>query len=169
MLLLCIYELCNYISYQVENCEKNSKICENIIIFTANCENNSKNYENNIIFTENCENNIIFTPNCENNSKNCDSNIIFTANYENNVTFTANCEVMRQKTQNNTFYSTGITPSRGNYTSHKTTATQNEAALSYHSVPGLYFPAVVFVTNIMCFCRKSLDVYAIVKIEEIDI
>ena len=74
MLLLCTYDICNYISYQVENCENNSK----------NCENNSKN--------------------CEINSKNCENNIIFTPNYE----------VIRQKTQNNTFYLTGITPSRGN-------------------------------------------------------
>ena len=58
MLLLCTYELCNYISYQVENCE------------------------NNIIFTANCESNIIFTGNCENNSKSCGSNIIFTEHCE---------------------------------------------------------------------------------------
>ena len=58
--LLCTYELCNCISYQVENCENNSKNCENDIIFTENCE------------------------------------------------------VIRQKTQNNTFYLIGITPSRGN-------------------------------------------------------
>ena len=31
----------------------------------------------------------------------------------------------------------------------KTTAAQNEVALSYHSVRGLYFLAVVFVTNIL--------------------
>ena len=60
MLLLSTYELCNYISYQVENCENNSKHCENNIIFTANCK------------------------------------------------------VIRQKTQNNMFYLTVITPSRGN-------------------------------------------------------
>ena len=47
--------------------------------------------------------NHIFT-NCENNSKNC----------ENNIIFTENCEVIQQKAQNNTFYLTGITPSRGN-------------------------------------------------------
>ena len=63
---------------------------KNNIIFTANCENNSKNCEDNIIFP--CENKIIFT--CENNSK--------------------KGEVIRQKTQNKTFYLTGITQSRGN-------------------------------------------------------
>ena len=33
----------------------------------------------------------------------------------------------------------------------KTTAAQNEVALSYHSVRRLYFLAVVFVTNIVCW------------------
>ena len=40
--------------------------------------------------------------------------------YENDIIFTSEDnskkgEVIRQKTQNNTFYLTGITPSRGNY------------------------------------------------------
>ena len=68
------------------------------ILVAKYCENNSKNYENNIIFLANYGN----------NSKNC----------ENNVIFTANCEVIRQKTQNNTFYLTCITPSRGNYNTY---------------------------------------------------
>ena len=33
----------------------------------------------------------------------------------------------------------------------KTTAAQNEVALSYHNVHGLYFLAVVFVTTIVVF------------------
>ena len=33
MMLLCTYELCNYISYQVENCENNSKTVK-IILFS---------------------------------------------------------------------------------------------------------------------------------------
>ena len=33
------------------------------------------------------------------------------------------------------------------YTPHKTTAAQNEAALSYHKLRGLYFLAVVFVRS----------------------
>ena len=47
------------------------------------------------------KNDIIFTANCENNSKNCENN-------------SKKGEVIRQKTQNNAFYLTGITPSRGN-------------------------------------------------------
>ena len=57
------------------------------------------NSKNNIIFP--WESNIIFTANCENNSKNCENN-------------SKKGEVIRQKTQNNTFYLTGITPSHGN-------------------------------------------------------
>ena len=34
----------------------------------------------------------------------------------------------------------------------KTTATQNEVALSYHRVRGLYFMAVVFVRSIVVNC-----------------
>ena len=33
----------------------------------------------------------------------------------------------------------------------KTTAAQNETTLSYHNVLGLYFLAVVFVTNILLY------------------
>ena len=41
----------------------------------------------------------------------------------------------------------------------KTTAAQNEVALSYHRVRGLYFLAVVFVATILlCLCVKVLDV-----------
>ena len=38
-----------------------------------------------------------------------------------------------------------------NYTFTKTTAAQNEVALGYHRLRGLYFPAVVSVTTI---CSK---------------
>ena len=37
----------------------------------------------------------------------------------------------------------------------KTTAAQNEVALSYHRVLGLYFLAVVFVANIIYTRRKE--------------
>ena len=53
-----------------------------------------------------------------------------------------------------------------NYTSHKsivnilltkTTAAQNEVALSYHSVRGLYFLAVVFVATIVILITTQFD------------
>ena len=51
------------------------------------------------------------------------------------------------------------------YTSHKTTAAQNEVALSYHRVRGLYFLAVVFVVTIYlidffiaCYCSALKQV-----------
>ena len=36
------------------------------------------------------------------------------------------------------------------YTSHKTTATESEVALSYHRLRGLHFLAIVFVRSIHC-------------------
>ena len=41
------------------------------------------------------------------------------------------------------------------YTSPKTTAAQNEVALSYHSMRGLYFLAVVFVRSIVIMTSLS--------------
>ena len=42
----------------------------------------------------------------------------------------------------------------------KTTATQNEVALSYHRLRGVYFPAVVFVSTIVCEVLTSADIIA---------
>ena len=39
----------------------------------------------------------------------------------------------------------------------KTTAAQNEAALSYHRLRGLYFLAVVFVRRIYVLCKHSIS------------
>ena len=41
----------------------------------------------------------------------------------------------------------------------KTTAAQNEGALSYHSVRGLYFQAVVFVATIAAKLIRTLFVF----------
>ena len=43
------------------------------------------------------------------------------------------------------------------YTSHKTTAAQNENALSYYKVRGLYFLAVVFVKETLKVTEVKLQ------------
>ena len=50
--------------------------------------------------------------------------------------------------QNNLFLNFSF-PKNNNNIPTKTTAAQNEVALSYHGVCGLYFLAVVFVTTIV--------------------
>ena len=44
----------------------------------------------------------------------------------------------------------------------KTTAAQNEAALSYHRLRGLYFLAVVFVRSRTCIYIIHYTIYSIV-------
>ena len=46
----------------------------------------------------------------------------------------------------------------------KTTAVQNDVALSYHRVRGLYFLAVVFVRSIVCFCIAYIVYRAIYRL-----
>ena len=50
-----------------------------------------------------------------------------------------------------------LQPSTVNYTSYKKIAAQNEVALSYHKVRGLYFLAVVFVRGIYEVSNVQFD------------
>ena len=46
----------------------------------------------------------------------------------------------------------------------KTTAAQNEVALIYHSVRGLYFLAVVFVATIICSRQSTVSNYVVLRL-----